>query len=76
MNEAERQKLEIEQEAWRSIDAMTENLREKVLKQNKELVEKEKTISEKDKSISEKDKTISDKDKLIEELMRKLNEKK
>ena len=33
----ERKKLEIEQEAWRSIDAMTENLREKVLKQNEEL---------------------------------------
>ena len=33
----ERKKLETEQEAWRSIDAMTENLREKVLKQNEEL---------------------------------------
>ena len=82
-DKVERQKLEIEQEAWRSIDAMTENLREKVLKQNKALAEKEKTINEKEKSISkkdktihEKDKTISEKDKLIEELMRKLKEKK
>jgi hypothetical protein len=58
----ERKKLETEQEAWRSIDAMTENLREKVLKQNEEL--------------AEKDKSINEKDKLIEELMKKLNDKK
>ncbi len=72
----ERKKLEIEQEAWRSIDAMTENLREKVLKQNQELAEKDKSINEKDKTIDEKDKTIDEKDKLIEELMKKLSEKK
>jgi hypothetical protein len=58
----ERKKLETEQEAWRSIDAMTENLREKVLKQNEEL--------------AEKDKSINEKDKLIEELIKKLNDKK
>lgn len=36
-DKVERAKLETEQEAWRSIDAMTENLREKVLKQNTEI---------------------------------------
>jgi hypothetical protein len=61
-DKVERKKLETEQEAWRSIDAMTENLREKVLKQNEEL--------------AEKDKSINEKDKLIEELMKKLNDKK
>ena len=65
----ERKKLETEQEAWRSIDAMTENLRDRVLKQSQELEEKEKSLSEKDKSLSEKD-------KLIEELMKKLSDKK
>jgi hypothetical protein len=61
-NTEERMKLETEQEAWRTVDAMTENLRQKVLKQNEEL--------------AEKDKSINEKDKLIEELMKKLNEKK
>ena len=33
-DKVERKKLEVEQEAWRTIDAMTENLREKVIKQS------------------------------------------
>lgn len=40
----ERKKLETEQEAWRSIDAMTENLRKKVLKQNSEIESLKKEI--------------------------------
>ena len=36
-DKVERKKLETEQEAWRTIDAMTENLREKVLMQNTEI---------------------------------------
>ena len=36
-DKVERKKLETEQEAWRSIDAMTENLRAKVIKQNTEI---------------------------------------
>jgi hypothetical protein len=50
----ERKKLETEQEAWRSIDAMTENLREKVLKQNEELAEKDKLIEELMKKLNDK----------------------
>ena len=61
-DKVERKKLETEQEAWRSIDALTENLREKVIKQNQEL--------------AAKDKSLSEKDRLIEELIKKLNEKK
>ena len=57
----ERKKLETEQEAWRSIDAMTENLRDRVLKQSQELEEKEKSLSEKDKLIEELLKKLSDK---------------
>ena len=60
-DKVERKKLEVEQEAWRTIDAMTENLREKFIKQSEEIAEKEKLIDEKDK--------------LIEALMKKINDK-
>lgn len=60
-DKVERKKLETEQEAWRSIDAMTENLREKVIKQNQELAEKDKSLSEKDKLIQELIKKLKDK---------------
>ena len=60
-DKVERKKLEVEQEAWRTIDAMTENLREKVTKQSEEIAEKEKLINEKDE--------------VIEALLKKLNDK-
>ena len=60
-DKVERKKLEVEQEAWRTIDAMTENLREKFIKQSEE--------------IAEKDKLINEKNKLIEALMKKINDK-
>ena len=60
-DKVERKKLEVEQEAWRTIDAMTENLREKFIKQSEE--------------IAEKDKLINEKNKLIETLMKKINDK-
>ena len=66
---SEQQKLiEIEQEAWRSVNAMFE---EKARKLIKELKLKDKLIEEKDKLIEEKDKLIEEKNKIIEELMRK-----
>jgi len=75
----EKKKIEIEQEAWRSVNAMFEDKEKKFLK---DLMEKDKTISEKDKTISEKDKTISEKDnaishmtKELEDLKRRLGEK-
>lgn len=59
-NPEERKKIETEQEAWRTVNAMTEELREKVEEQSK--------------VIQEKDQALTEKDKLIAELMRKLNE--
>lgn len=61
-NTEEKQKIETEQEAWRTVDAMTEGLREKVIQQTK--------------VIEEKDQALTEKDKLIAELMRKLDENK
>jgi hypothetical protein len=61
-NPEERKKIENEQEAWRTVDAMTEGLREKVMEQSKVIKEKEQALHEKDQ--------------LIAELLRKLDEKK
>jgi hypothetical protein len=62
----ERKQIEIEQEAWRTVNAMFE---EKERKYQKELEEKSKALDEQKQALNEKD-------KLIEELMRKLNEQK
>ncbi len=52
-NPEEKKKLETEQEAWRTIDAMTDGLREKVTQQNIELAQKDHALSEKDRQIAE-----------------------
>ena len=75
-NPDEKKKIEIEQEAWRTVDAMTGGLREKVAEQSKALTEKDRALTEKDIAITEKNKAITEKDNLIAELLRKLNEKK
>ncbi len=60
-NPEERKKIETEQEAWRTVDAMTEGLRQKVEEQGR--------------ALTEKDQALSEKDRLIAELLRKLEEK-
>ncbi len=86
-NPAERKKIETEQEAWRSVNAMFEDkekeLTQKLDEKDKVIDEKDKAIDEKDKVIDEKDKVIDEKDKAIstlvkqlEELKRQLDEKK
>lgn len=80
-NTKEKQEIEIEQEGIRTIDALTGNLRSKVLKYMKELTEAEKAltlkneaiaeineaIAKKDGTIAEKDETIAEKDETIAE---------
>jgi hypothetical protein len=45
-NPEEKKKIETEQEAWRTVDAMTEGLRQKVEEQSKALTEKDQLIAE------------------------------
>jgi hypothetical protein len=89
-NTKEKQKIEIEQEGNRTIDALTGNLRSKVLKYMKDLTEAEKAliekketilkkdeaIAEKDEAIAEKDEAIAEKDALIAQLLQKINQQK
>ena len=73
-NPEERKKIETEQEAWRTVDAMAESLREKVEEQSKAIKEKDQALTEKNQALTEKDQALIEKDKLIAELLKKLNE--
>ncbi len=74
-NPEERKKIETEQEAWRTVDAMAESLREKVEEQSKTIKEKDQALTEKDQALTEKNQALTEKDRLIAELLRKLNGK-
>lgn len=62
----EKKKIETEQEAWRTVNAMFENEKKELLKE----------LKEKDKALTEKEQALSEKDLIIAELLKKLDEKK
>ena len=68
----EKQKIETEQEAWRTVEAMTEDIIKELNESKKALDEKDKALGEKDKALGEKDKALDEKDRMIEELKRQL----
>lgn len=77
-NPEERKRIEDEQEAWRTVNAMFEDKEKELLKElsytKMELNKKDKALGEKDKALGEKDKALDEKNKIIEELKRKLGE--
>lgn len=84
-NPEEKRKIETEQEAWRTVNAMFAEKEEKYQRELSEaylalsekdqaLSEKDQALSEKDQALSEKDQALSEKDRMIEELRRKLEE--
>lgn len=78
-NPAEKKKIEIEQEAWRTVNAMFSEKEEKYQRELNEayqaLNEKDAALNEKDAGLNEKDAALNEKNKMIEELLRKLREK-
>jgi molybdopterin converting factor small subunit len=72
-NPVEKKKIEDEQEAIRTINAMFEEKEKKFLKA---LNEKDKALNEKDQALNEKDQALNEKDQVIAELLRKLEDKK
>ena len=68
----EKRKIETEQEAWRTVNAMFENEKEEFLKA---LNERDQALNEKDQALNEKDQALNEKDKTIAELLKKLNDK-
>jgi len=68
----EKKKIEVEQEAWRTVEAMYEERAEKLIS---ELRDSKNSIVEKDIAIAEKDMALSELTKQLEELKRRLGEK-
>ncbi|TAF45910.1 MAG: hypothetical protein EAZ51_05275 [Sphingobacteriales bacterium] len=72
-NPVEKKKIEDEQEAIRTINALFEDEKKKYLK---ELTEKDIALGKKDRELGKKDKELEEKDKQIAELLKKLNQNK
>ena len=84
-NPEERKKIEIEQEAWRTVNALFNdakseliaviNEKDNVINEKDNVInEKDNVISEKNSLINEQDKLIIEKNKLIEDLMKKFKD--
>lgn len=75
----EKRKIELEQEAWRTVNAMFENEKKEFLKilteKDQALTEKDKTLTEKDQALTKKDQALTEMQKELEELRRRLGEK-
>jgi hypothetical protein len=68
----EKKKIEAEQEAWRTVNAMFENEKKEFLQI---LTEKDRALTEKDRALSEKDRALLEMQRELEELKRKFGEK-
>jgi hypothetical protein len=75
-NPEEKKKIEAEQEALRTINALLEEKDNELEENRKKLSEKDQALSEKDQALSEKDQALSEIKKQLEELQRKLRKKK
>lgn len=77
-NPEERKKIEIEQEAWRTVNAMFADAKkelENLIKESEDkLKENEERFRKNEEKLRENEKKLSQQDKLIEELKRKLSE--
>ena len=82
-NPTEKKKLEVEQEAWRTIDAfigereaILEKQEKEILIKSKELAEKKQELAEKKQELIEKDQVLAEKDQVLAEKDQVLAEKK
>ena len=79
INPEDRKKIEIEEEAWRTINAVFDDKERELLKKieetNRVLEEKNKVLEETTKVLEEKDKVLEEKDKVLEEKDKVLEEK-
>jgi hypothetical protein len=75
----ERRQIEVEQEAWRTVNAMFEKkereYQKKLEEQRKALSEKDQALSEKVQALKEKDQALSEKDQALSEKEQALSEK-
>ena len=71
----EKKKLETEQEAWRTFDALSGNIREKADRLLNALKEKEIALLESENALAESENALAEMAKQLEELKRKLDGK-
>ena len=71
-NPDERKKIETEQEAWRTVNAMFESEKKEF---TKALNKKDQAINEKDQELKENRQVLNEKDQTITVLFKKLEEK-
>ena len=78
-NPEERKKIETEQEAWRTVNALFNDAKSELIavinEKDNVINEKDNVINEKDNVISEKDNVINEKNSLINEQDKLINEK-
>ncbi len=70
----EKEKIEIEQEAWRTVDAYLGNMKEKYKKNLQDYEKSLKDIEQKDKELEEEKRKIEQKDKALEAERKKTEE--
>ncbi len=70
----ERKKIEIEQEAWRTINAMIADTAKALADTTKALVDTENALEEKDKELTENQKILAEKEMQTQELLQQLEE--
>ena len=71
----EKKKLETEQEAWRTVDALTGDLKEKSEKLIQELNDNKKALTESEKALTEKNLALTESEKALTEKDLALTEK-
>jgi hypothetical protein len=74
-NPSEKKKIETEQEAWRTVDALTGGLRQKAEQLLKEVEEKSREVEEKNREVEEKSREVEEKSREVEEKNKQLEEK-
>ncbi len=75
INAEERALIEKEQEAWRTVNAMEQALRDEIETKNKVINEKDQVINEKENLLTLKNQVITEKDQVINEKENLLSEK-
>ncbi len=75
-NPTEKKKIENEQEAWRTVDAIKAELSQQVEEQRKALAEKEQALTEKDQALTEKDQELLGLKRQMEDLKKEIGRRK
>jgi hypothetical protein len=74
-NPEEQKKIETEQEAWRTVDAMMGDLRQELIEKQQALAETNKALTEQKQALTEQKQALTEKDQALTEQKQALTEK-